>query len=316
MSAPTQAKLSRREFLRTVGAGIAVATTTGLFARQAHPAYASEKSEAQNWGMLIDLTRCTGCNSCALSCKESNQLPNADVVPQALDNETYTYVEEHQVVTIGGQADTRYVKRQCMHCLNAACVSACPAAAMHSSGEGPVIYRSNRCLGCRYCQVACPFEVPRFDWDNGINPVIKKCWLCYDRLQVGQKPACAEACPTGALRFGQREGLLAQAHAQIDSNPGRYIDHVFGESEVGGTSMLYLSDVPFEQLGFPTGLPQTAPPEETEKIMSKLPFVIGGVAALMTGTAVYTHRTSTEPIQEHQSTVEKQPPLPSEGQEE
>jgi formate dehydrogenase iron-sulfur subunit len=188
-----------------------------------------------------------------------------------------------------------------MHCLNAACVSACPAAAMYNSGQGPVVYRPNRCLGCRYCQVACPFEVPRFEWDNGINPQISKCWLCYDRLQAGQKPACVEACPTGTLRFGEREELLAQAHAQIASNPGRYVDHVFGEFEVGGTSMLYLSDVAFEQLGFPGHLPQTAPPEETEKIMSKLPFVIGGVVALMTGTAVYTHRAPAE-------TAQSQPP--------
>ena len=268
MSAPTiKAKLSRRDFIKTVGAGITAAATAGLLTGKAYPVYASKASTGDTLGVLIDLTRCTGCNSCALACKEVNSLPDADVAPQSLDKETYTFVDTRQVVTAGGEAVTRHVKRQCMHCLNAACVSACPAAAMHSSGQGPVVYRPNRCLGCRYCQVACPFEVPRFDWENGVNPVISKCWLCYDRLQAGQKPACVEACPTGTLRFGQREELLAQAHAQIASNPGRYIDHVFGEFEVGGTSMLYLSDVPFEQLGFPTGLPQTAPPEETEKIM-------------------------------------------------
>jgi formate dehydrogenase iron-sulfur subunit len=266
--------------------------------------------------MLIDLTRCTGCNSCALACKESNNLPEADVAPQSLEADAYTFVEAHQAVTIHGETETRYVKRQCMHCLNAACVSACPAAAMHSSGTGPIIYRSNRCLGCRYCQLACPFEVPRFEWDNGVNPVISKCWLCYDRLQAGQKPACVEACPTGTLRFGRREDLLAQAHAQVASNPGRYIDHVFGEFEVGGTSMLYLSDVPFEQLGFPSELPQTAPPEETEKIMSKLPFVIGGVAAVMTGTAVFTHRGSGGSAEGGEMSVQTQPPSASDGQEE
>jgi formate dehydrogenase iron-sulfur subunit len=297
MIARNDPKLSRRDFLKTVGAGIAAATTAGLFASQAYPARASEKPAQQTWAMLIDLTRCTGCNSCALACKESNGLPAADGAPQALDSETFTFVDARQVITPGGEIQTRFVKRQCMHCLNAACVSACPAAAMYSSGQGPVVYRPNRCLGCRYCQVACPFEVPRFEWDNGINPQISKCWLCYDRLQAGQKPACVEACPTGTLRFGQREDLLAQAHAQIASNPGRYVDHVFGEFEVGGTSMLYLSDVAFEQLGFPGHLPQTAPPEETEKIMSKLPFVIGGVVALMTGTAVYTHRAPAEATQ-------------------
>lgn len=307
---------ARRDFLKMMGIGIAAATTAGLFTGRAYPVRASEAPAAQTWGMLIDLTRCVGCNSCALACKESNNLPHLDVVPQALDPDTYTFVDERQVITADGGLETRYVKRQCMHCLNAACVSACPAAAMHSSGQGPVVYRPHRCLGCRYCQVACPFGVPRFDWDNGINPVISKCWLCYDRLQAGQKPACAEACPTGALRFGQRADLLAQAHAQITSNPGRYIDHIFGESEVGGTSMLYLSNVPFEQLGFPGALPQTAPPEETEKIMSKLPHVIAGVAAVMTGTAVYTHRKPAASVEGHEALEETRPPLSSGGQEE
>jgi len=317
MSAPAQKlTLSRREFLKTVGVGIAAATTAKLLVGEAHPVHANETSAGDTWGVLIDLTRCTGCNSCALACKDSNNLPNADVVPQSLDSNAYTFVEARQVVTNDGETRTRYVKRQCMHCLNAACVSACPAAAMHSSGAGPVVYRSNRCLGCRYCQIACPFEVPRFEWDNGVNPVISKCWLCYDRLQAGQKPACVEACPTGTLRFGQRDELLVQAHAQIASNPGRYIDHVFGESEVGGTSMLYLSDVPFEQLGFPTELPQTAPPEETEKIMSKLPFVIGGVAAVMTSTAMFTHRGATRSAEGGTMSVQTPATLPPDGQEE
>jgi formate dehydrogenase iron-sulfur subunit len=290
MSKVTNSKLSRRAFLKKFGAGVAAATATQLLYGQPCPAYASEAPAGQSWGMLIDLTRCAGCNSCALACKQANNLPRTEGNPQALASDTYTFVDERPITMPDGSIEMRYVKRQCMHCLNAACVSACPAAAMYNSGDGPVIYRSNRCLGCRYCQVACPFEVPRFEWENGITPVISKCWLCYDRLKEGQKPACAEACPSGALRFGRRDQLLAQAHAQIASNPGRYIDHVYGESEVGGTSMLYLSDVPFDQLGFRTDLPETAPPEETEKIMSKLPYVITGVAAAMAGVAVYTHR--------------------------
>jgi formate dehydrogenase iron-sulfur subunit len=297
--------------MRNIGAGLA-ATTLGLLAGPAHPACASEKPAGPGWGMIIDLTRCTGCNSCALACKQSNGLPDPEVVPQGLGSDVFTFVDARQVTTPAGQEATRYVKRQCMHCLNAACVSACPAAAMHNSGQGPVIYRPNRCLGCRYCQLACPFEVPRFEWDNGVNPTISKCWLCYERLQEGQKPACVEACPTGTLRFGRREELLAQAHAQIASNPDRYIDHVYGEFEVGGTSMLYLSDVPFEQLGFPVNLPSIAPPEQTEKIMSKLPYVIGGVAAVMTGTAVYTHR---KPAEANESPAEPKPDHISDRQE-
>jgi formate dehydrogenase iron-sulfur subunit len=286
-------KLSRRAFLKQVGVGATAMVAAHLLSGQASPARASTGLTAgHTWGMLIDLTRCAGCNSCALACKAVNDLPNADEEPPGLSSEAYTFVDTRRVTMADGQTETRTVKRQCMHCLDAACVSACPAAAMYKSEEGPVIYRAERCLGCRYCQMACPFEVPSFEWENGITPVISKCWMCYARLQEGEKPACAEACPTGALRFGRRDELLAQAHAQIDCNCNRYVNHIFGEHEVGGTSMLYLSDIPFEELGFPVGLPESAPPEETEKIMNTLPFVITGVAALMAGTATYTHRKS------------------------
>ena len=280
--------LSRRAFLKQIGAGMTALAAANLLSVPADTVHASEAPTGQQWAVLIDLTRCAGCNSCALACQESNNLPETE--PHALSSECFSFVEPRQVNGAAGEVDQRYVKRQCMHCLDPACVSACPAAAMYKSESGPVVYRSERCLGCRYCQIACPFGVPSFQWENGVTPVISKCWLCHDKLQAGQKPACVEACPTGALRFGQRQELLAQAHAQIDSNPGRYVDHVFGEFEVGGTAMLYLSDIPFAELGFPVDLPDGAPPEETEKIMNTLPGVIGGVAALMAGTAIYTHR--------------------------
>jgi formate dehydrogenase iron-sulfur subunit len=286
--------LSRREFLRRMSLGAAAGVGTWLLGDKARPVAASKAEQEETWGILIDISRCVGCNSCALACKESNDLPGSDQAPEALDAVTYTYVQPVPLVNGAGEAITRYVKRQCMHCLDAACVSACPAAAMYSSGEGPVVYRAARCLGCRYCGVGCPFSIPRFNWDDGLTPTINKCWMCYDRLVAGQQPACVAACPTGALHFDSRAKLLVHAHALIDSNPEGYVHHVYGESEVGGTSMLYLSDVPFEDLGFQTDLPLYAPPEETEKVMSALPFVIGGMATLMTGTALYTHRRPQE----------------------
>jgi formate dehydrogenase iron-sulfur subunit len=315
MSPRNDNKLSRRAFLKQVGAGAAAMVALQAGAARAEGT-ADNGAAAQSWGILIDLTRCTGCGSCALACKESNHLPQAEAKPQAFDSNTYTFVETRSVATTEGEAETRYVKRQCMHCLNAACVAACPAAAMHKSAEGPVIYRPERCLGCRYCQIACPFGVPAFEWQNGLTPVISKCWLCYSRLQEGQRPACVEACPTGALRFGRRDELLAQAHAQIATAPERYVDHVFGEFEVGGTSMLYLSDIPFEELGFPADLPQTAPPEETEKIMNTLPGVIIGLTALLAGTARLNRRKSKQPTQENEGPTTVQSPLPAERLEE
>jgi formate dehydrogenase iron-sulfur subunit len=290
-----KAKLSRRAFLKQMGVGATAMVAAHLLGGQTQAAEADGKATVPSWGVLIDLTRCVGCNSCALACKAVNKLPNGNIEPQGLSSESYSFVDTRQVTTAEGESVTRFVKRQCMHCVDAACVSACPAAAMYKSEAGPVVYRPERCLGCRYCQMACPFEVPSFEWDNGLTPVISKCWMCYTRLQDGQKPACVEACPTGALQFGQRDRLIARAHGQIAANPGRYVNHIFGEHEVGGTSMLYLSDIPFEELGFPVNLPESAPPEETEKIMRTLPFVITGVAALMAGTAAYTHRKSDHP---------------------
>ncbi len=287
--------ISRREFIKQVGAGTAAGIGTWLLTEKAQPASASAEEGKETWGMLIDLTRCVGCNSCALACKESNGHPEPDKVPDELSPESFTYVEPVEVQTASGRTEIRYVKRQCMHCLDAACVSACPAAAMYNSGEGPVVYRAVRCLGCRYCEVGCPFGIPRFEWDKSITATINKCWMCYERLQDGEIPACAAACPSGAIHFGKRSQLLAYAHGLIDNSPEHYLDHIYGESEVGGTSMLYLSDLPFEELGFPADLPKYAPPQQTEKIMSALPFVLGGMATLMTGTALYTHRTpSTE----------------------
>ena len=278
---------NRRIFLQGMGAGAAAMITAHLLQGQA---LASAPVSGDQWGMLIDLTRCVGCNSCPLACKTINRLPDAETPPTALSNTAFTFLDERVVSEADGATGQRHVKRQCMHCLDAACVAACPAAAMYKSDEGPVIYRPERCLGCRYCQIACPFGVPSFDWQNGLTPVISKCWFCYQRLGAGEQPACAAACPTGALRFGKRAELLAQAHAQIASAPDRYIDHVFGEHEVGGTSVLYLSDIPFAELGFPVDLPTVAPPEQASKVMNVLPGVILGTATVVTGAATITHR--------------------------
>jgi len=287
-------KTTRRQFLK--GAGAAALATYGIcnLPQSVFAEGSSTGACVDPVSILIDVSRCQGCDSCALACKEANQLPLTENPPSKLDADTYTFVDRREVTLENGESATRYVKRGCMHCLNASCVSACPAAAMYKTEEGPIYYRANRCLGCRYCQMGCPFSVPQFDWNNGLSPEISKCWMCYDRLEEGEQPACVDSCPTGAIRFGHRSRLLAGAHARIESNPDHYVDHVYGEHEVGGTAVLYISDVPFDQLGLPTDLPTTAPPEETEKIMTKLPFVIGGLAVALTGTAAWTHRHEHE----------------------
>ena len=294
--------LTRRAFLGRTGITLSALVASSLSASYAASVYAAEAANDESEGspfadspaVLVDLTRCVGCNSCALACKVKNDRPDPDVAPEGLSNEAFTFVSQTEISDASGNPVTKFAKRQCMHCLEPACVAACPAAAMYKSEEGPIVYRPNRCLGCRYCQVACPFEVPAFDWNNGLTPKISKCWFCLDRQLAGEQPACVEACPTGALHFGRRSELLAQAHARIATNPDRYVDHVFGEFEVGGTSWLYISDVPFEELGFPAGLPEEAPPHQSEKVMKALPAVILGMSALATGTAVYTHRSAAK----------------------
>jgi formate dehydrogenase iron-sulfur subunit len=153
--------------------------------------------------------------------------------------------------------------------------------ALRKLDEGPVVYDAEKCIGCRYCQYACPFGVPTYEWEDPFG-LISKCEFCFGRLQEGQEPACVEACPNGALRFGLRHELLAQAHAQIATDPDRYVDHVYGEHEAGGTSMLYLSALPFDLLGFPN-LGSKAIPSDAEAMMKRTPLVAVTVASAVTG---------------------------------
>lgn len=274
MSSP----VSRREFLKKVSTGAAALTAASFLPLEARPAAASETPAEPAWGVLIDLTRCTGCEACVLACKESNNLPDSDTSAVKLESNAYSCLETHLGKTEGGEAKTTYVKRQCMHCLHPACVSACTVGALTKSASGPVVYDSSKCIGCRYCQYACPFGVPTFDWANPLG-LIHKCQFCKTRLSAGEQPACGGACPNGAIRFGRRDNLLAQAHAQIESNPGRYVRHVYGETEAGGTSMLYLSAVPFTELGFPK-LGSEPIPEQAESIMRQTPVIALSVASI------------------------------------
>jgi formate dehydrogenase iron-sulfur subunit len=218
-------------------------------------------------GLLFDVTRCIGCGACHQACKERNHLPptGEDVHQEVLSDRTLTVVNA---------VEGRFVRRLCMHCAAPTCVSACPVAALEKSPAGPVLYHEERCIGCRYCMQACPFSVPRYEWSR-VRPRIRKCDLCADRLARGERTACAAVCPTGATVAGPRDELLAEARRRIAAEPGRYVDHVYGVEEVGGTSVLLLSDVPFERLGYPVDL--DAPiPLLTWRVLSKVPrFALG-----------------------------------------
>ena len=233
-----------------------------------------------NAAILTDLTRCAACEACVWACKEANDLPR-DETPTRLSATTWTFVDRSHGVP---------VRRQCMHCVEPACVSVCPVGALRKTADGPVVYDESRCMGCRYCMIGCPFGVPKYEWDDPV-PGVRKCGMCYERaVSRGEPPACAAACPYGATVFGERDALVAEAHRRIAADPGRYVPKVYGERDAGGTSVLYLSAVPFEELGFPATINGDPYPRLTWGILSKLPNVVGVAAVALAGIHWITRR--------------------------
>jgi len=198
-----------------------------------------------------------------------------------------------------------------MHCLSPTCASVCPVGAMRKTPAGPVVYDADRCIGCRYCIMACPFGVPKYQWDRPV-PVVGKCVMCAPRLAKGQPTACASVCPTGATLFGEREDLVREARRRIAQEPSRYVDRIYGLDEVGGTSVLMLAGVPFERLGLPSNLPHQPMPELTWRVLSELPNVVTFAAVFLGGIHWITkRRTYVRAIEGGDHPVE--PPTPAHG---
>lgn len=246
--------LSRRDLLRSLGIG-SVAVAAGSAAL---PASAQETAAMPDAiAMLYDATACIGCKACVAACTTANGLiPDTTLsgglwqMPSDLNAETKNIIMLYREPD--GSAKS-FVKRQCMHCIDPACVSGCPFGALTKTKPyGVVDWDGSKCIGCRYCEISCPFDVPRFEWTK-FNPRIVKCEFCHDtRLAKGKPPACTDACPAGAVKFGTRRELLAEAKARIAASPGKYYqDRVYGEGDLGGTQVLYLSHVPFEKIGLP-----------------------------------------------------------------
>ncbi|MGC2110507.1 MAG: 4Fe-4S dicluster domain-containing protein [Candidatus Korobacteraceae bacterium] len=217
---------------------------------------------AQEKALLIDIKRCIGCLSCETACK---QLHGLNTVPEpTLSDTAFTVVETR---------GDKFVRKLCMHCEDPACASACPVGAIGKTPLGPVVYNADKCIGCRYCMLACPNQVPRYQWTK-LAPFVKKCDMCSERVKAGKPTACAEACPVQATVFGNRDELINEAWGRIRSDSS-YVPRIWGMEELGGCNVLFVSDVPFEKLGFkpsPTG--NQAMPTLTSSALGDSPKVV------------------------------------------
>jgi formate dehydrogenase iron-sulfur subunit len=277
--------------------------------------------------VLYDATLCIGCRGCQVACKEENRNPAEQTEffarpggyqnPAALSSKTFTLVTYHELERAGGDPKWVFVRRQCMHCVDAICVAACPGNALRKEEDGTVSYTQATCIACGTCESVCPFGVPVLELrDSG--PFVWKCTFCQDRvsdpvipdvlneglgtpdvldeskkarhLAARRTPACVAACPTGALEHGDRDALLAEAHRRLQQHPGRYVNHIYGEKEAGGTAWMYLAAVPFDQLGLPTQF-EKRPDQQSEGTAkgAMAPHLLG-VGAFASGLAWYTRR--------------------------
>ena len=284
--------LSRRKFLGWIGA----AGMTAAVGRKASAATTHHfEGYPDSLAVLHDTTLCIGCRRCEGACNTVNELPppekpftDLSVLEQQrrTTSRTYTVVNKKP-----GKAEAPvFVKKQCNHCLEPACASACFVTAFTKTKEGAVVYDASVCVGCRYCMIACPFEIPTYEYDSAFSPRVMKCTLCHPRVQEGKLPGCVESCPTEALVFGKRDDLLKIARQRIVRRPDKYVDHIYGEREMGGTSWLYLSAVPFEQIGMRMDLGVTSAPELTAGALGAVPMVVGIWPVLLTGIYAMSKR--------------------------
>jgi len=283
-------KFNRRSFLKISGAAGAslTATPSPVCSREAHV-------PPDPFGCLVDITRCNGCRKCEEACSEINKLYPPDQpfnlsnlifdIKRRPDEKAYTVVNRYFPGKLDeqGRPVPLFVKIQCMHCQDAACVSACLTGALTKKENGAVHYDVTKCIGCRYCMVACPFEIPAYEYFNPVTPQIRKCTFCFDTISKENGiPACAKICNVEAITFGKRNTLLKLAKKRLMENPGKYINRIFGEKEAGGTSWLYISPVPYKKIGFPA-VPDKALPGLSERIQHALfsylwsPLVLFGI---------------------------------------
>jgi Fe-S-cluster-containing dehydrogenase component len=314
--------ISRRNFLHAAAGGTAAAAACAALAPSPAQARGNKAVPDHAVGLLYDATLCIGCKACMSGCKEANSLPLDDTVggklwdtPLELSGKTYNVIKiyrhgtmENKDKAVNGFA---HIKRSCLHCVDPSCVSACPVSAMTKDPEtGVVGYDKDACIGCRYCVAACPFGVPQFQYDTP-TPQIAKCQLCRHRLAEGKIPACAQQCPTGATIFGTYRALSAEIDRRKAMVPGEanqfprrtpdsgdtheraaaeYVEQVYGQKELGGTQVRYLSGVPFDKLALPVDLPERSYASQSETMQHTLYGGLIAPAVVLAGLVAAAHR--------------------------
>ena len=286
--------ITRRKFLGWVGAA---AGTTVMMGKDASAASNKHfEGYPGSIGVLHDITRCIGCRKCEQACNVVNELPAPEKAfddMAVLEERRRTTAQTFTVVnrfSKGRDTLPTFVKTQCNHCQEPACASACFVKAFRKDKTGAVTYNASLCVGCRYCMVACPFNIPAYEYNEAFTPRVMKCTLCKPRIDQGKLPGCVEICPTEALTFGSREELIKEARRRIDRFPDRYVDHVYGETEMGGTCWLYLSGRPFNEIGMREDLGITPAPSLTAGPLSAVPIIVGLWPVLLTGIWAITRR--------------------------
>ncbi len=288
--------ITRRKFLGWLGTATAGATLSQTADAASNKHFSGYPN---SMGVLFDNTRCIGCRKCEEGCNKVNDLPAPERpfddlsvldTKRRTDPKAYTVVNRFDSVGNPNVKGPLYRKVQCNHCLEPACASACFVRAFTKTQKGAVIYDASVCVGCRYCMIACPFEIPTYEYDNAFEPRVMKCTLCSPRIEKGLLPGCVEACPTEALTYGKRSELLKVARARISKFPDRYVDHIYGENEMGGTSWLYLSAVPFKEVDMREDLGVTPAPKLTAGALSAVPIVVGLWPVLLTGIYAMSKR--------------------------
>jgi formate dehydrogenase iron-sulfur subunit len=280
--------LNRKNFFKVLGV-----TGVSLVLGRELKASGKKPDSIEFKGILYDSTRCAGCQTCESACAEANGLPapSATMVAGVIRNTD----ESHRTVVnaFNSSKGEAYLKKQCMHCNEPACTAACLTQAMYKTKEGPVIWRGDKCMGCRYCMVSCPFDIPKFEYHSS-NPKIEKCNMCYARITEGKIPACVENCPAEALMFGSRRELIKEARKRIGANPELYVDQIYGEHEAGGTDFLYITGVPAGELGLNTSVQKESYPGLSKGFLYSVPTIFVLWPAILLGIREATKNNPTD----------------------